>query len=92
VARLLDALAGDGVALRVRHEALGGVERELARAANRIAFSLIVAAVVIGSAIVLAVHAGPHVSGLPLIAVAGFALAAVLGLWWAVLALRSRRL
>ena len=92
VARLLDELTGDGVALRVRHEALGDLERELARAANRLAFSLIVAAVVIGSAIVLAVHAGPHVSELPLIGLAGFALAAVLGLWWAVLALRSRKL
>jgi ubiquinone biosynthesis protein len=92
VARLFDGLAGDGIALRVRHEALGGLERELGRAANRLAFSLIVAAVVVGSAIVLAVHAGPHVSGLPLIGVAGFVLAAVLGLWWALLSLRSARL
>jgi ubiquinone biosynthesis protein len=91
-ARLLEELAGQGLALRVRHEALGGLERELARAANRLAFSLIVAAVVIGSAIVLTVHAGPHVSELPLIGVAGFALAAALGLWWAVLALRSGKL
>jgi ubiquinone biosynthesis protein len=92
LARLLDELAGDGVALRVRHEALGGVERALALAANRLAFSLIVAAVSIGSAIVLSAHAGPHWEGLPLLGVAGFAVAAVLGVWWAAVTLRSGRL
>lgn len=78
--------------MRIRHDALGGLDREIARAANRIAFGMIVAAVVIGASIVLTVHAGPHVEGLPLLGLAGFALAVALGLGWAVAVTRSRKL
>jgi ubiquinone biosynthesis protein len=88
--RVLEELGGEGLAVRLRHERLGGLDREIARAANRIAFAMIVSAVVIGASIVLTVHAGPHIEGLPLLGVAGFALAAALGLGWAWLAVRSK--
>jgi ubiquinone biosynthesis protein len=88
--RVLDELGGEGLAVRLRHERLGGLDRELARAANRIAFAMIVSAVVIASSIVLTVHAGPHFEDLPLLGLAGFALAAALGLGWAWLAVRSK--
>jgi ubiquinone biosynthesis protein len=68
---------------------LGGLDREIARAANRIAFGMIVSAVVIGASIVLTVHAGPHIQDLPLLGLAGFALAVALGLGWTWLAVRS---
>ena len=87
--RVLDDLGGEGLAVRLRHERLGGLDREIARAANRIAFAMIVSAVVIGASIVLTVHAGPHVEDLPALGLAGFALAAALGLGWAWLAVRS---
>ena len=45
----------------------------------------------IAAAIVLTVHAGPHIEELPLIGLGAFALAAGLGLWWAWLAVRSRK-
>ena len=89
--QILEQLGGEGPAVRVRHERLGGLDREIARAANRIAFGMIVSAVVIGASIVLTVHAGPHIEDLPLLGLAGFALAAVLGLGWAVAAVRSRK-
>ncbi|MDL1861483.1 AarF/ABC1/UbiB kinase family protein [Betaproteobacteria bacterium PRO7] len=89
--RLLDQFGGEGPVLRVRHEQLGGGVGELTRAANRIAFALIVSAIVIGASVVLTAHAGAHVFDLPLLAVAGFALAAVLGLGWAWATARSTR-
>jgi ubiquinone biosynthesis protein len=88
--RVLDELGGEGLAIRLRHERLGGLDREISRAANRIAFAMIVSAVVIGASIVLTVHAGPHIEDLPVIGLAGFALAAALGLGWAWLAVRSK--
>lgn len=92
VRKVLEQVGGEGLSVRIRHDALGGLDREIARAANRIAFGMIVAAVVVGASIVLTVHAGPHVEGLPLLGVAGFALAAALGLGWAVVVKRSRKL
>jgi ubiquinone biosynthesis protein len=87
---ILEQLGGEGLAVRIRHDALGGLDREIARAANRIAFGMIVSAVVIGASIVLTVHAGPHIEDLPLLGLVGFALAAALGLGWAWLAVQSR--
>jgi len=88
--RVLDELGGEGLAIRLRHERLGGLDRAIGRAANRIAFAMIVSATVIGASIVLTVHAGPHIRDLPLLGLAGFALATALGLGWAWLAARSR--
>jgi len=88
--RVLDELSGEGLAIRLRHEHLGELDRAIGRAANRVASALIVSATVIGASIVLTVHAGPHVQDLPLLGLAGFALAAALGLAWAWLAVRSR--
>lgn len=92
VRQVLEQVGGEGLSVRIRHDALGGLDQEIARAANRIAFGMIVAAVVIGASIVLTVHAGPHVEGLPLFGLAGFTLAVALGLGWAVVVKRSRKL
>jgi ubiquinone biosynthesis protein len=89
--RLVERLDAGGLEIRARHESLGGLERALAGAANRLAFALIVAATVIAAAIVLTVHAGPHVEEWPAIGIAAFALAAGLGLWWAWVTVRSRK-
>lgn len=80
------------VSLRVRHEPLGGLEQRIERASNRLSFSLIIAAIVIASSILMSNHSGPHLEGLPLLGLIGYAVAAVLGLWWAVAVLRSGKL
>jgi ubiquinone biosynthesis protein len=89
--RLAERLDAGGLEIRARHEALGGLERVLAAAANRLAFALVVAATVIAAAIVLTVHTGPHIEEWPAIGLAAFALAAGLGLWWAWVTVRSRK-
>jgi ubiquinone biosynthesis protein len=76
----------------IRHQSSGSLERHLLHASNRLAFALIVASIVIGSSMLLAAHAGPHWEGLPLLGLAAFAVAAVLGIAWAVIALRSGKL
>lgn len=78
--------------LRVRHEQLEGMEQHIDRASNRLSFSLIIAAVVVGSSIVMSFHTGPHYQGIPILGLLGYLLASVLGLWWAVAILRSGKL
>jgi ubiquinone biosynthesis protein len=78
--------------IRVRHEHLEELQRHLDRASNRLSFSLIIAAIVIASSIMMTAHAGPHLEGIPLLGVIGYAFAALLGLWWAVSILRSGKL
>jgi ubiquinone biosynthesis protein len=91
-AHLVDALRSGKFNLTVRHEQLEDLEEHIERASNRLSFSMIIASVVIGSAILVSFHAGPHLQGAPLLGLAGFVIAGVLGLWWAVATLRSGRL
>lgn len=90
--RLLGRLERGEALFDVRHHAGTSLERQLLHASNRLAFALIVAALIVGSSIVMAVHAGPHWVELPLLGIVGFAVAGVLGLAWAVLALKSGKL
>ena len=87
--RVIEQIGRDGLPISMRHELHGSLERELGRAANRLAFALIVGSIVIGASIVLGVHVGPHIEGWPLLGVAGFALAGALGLGWAWVTARS---
>ena len=87
----LKTLARGEARLTLRHERLDTLAAHVERASNRLAFALIIAAVLIGAAIVTTFHAGPHYAGIPLVGIIGFVIAAVLGLWWAVATLRGGR-
>lgn len=89
--RLLSRLEHGEALFDIRHHA-GSLERQLLHASNRLAFALIIASIIVGSAIVMAAHAGPHVADVPLLAIIGFTAAIVLGIAWAVIALRSGKL
>jgi ubiquinone biosynthesis protein len=90
--RLMGRLERGEPLFDIRHQSGGSLERHLLHASNRLAFALIVASIVVGSSLLLSAHAGPHWEGLPLLGIVGFLIAAVLGLVWAVLALKSGKL
>ena len=90
--RALRQLQQGEATLRIRHERIEELESHIDRASNRLSFSLLIAAVVIASSIVVTTHLEPHFEGIPLLGLIGYGLAAVLGLWWAVAILRSGKL
>ncbi len=90
--RLMGRLERGEALFDIRHHAGGSLERQLLHASNRLAFALIVASIIVASAIVMAAHAGPHVADVPVLALIGFVVAGVLGIAWAVIALRSGKL
>jgi len=59
---------------------------------NRISFSIIIAALILGSAIVLNSNIPPLVFGVSVIGIAGFIAAAVMGIWLLVAIIRKGRL
>ena len=77
-----------------RHENLEHLITELDRSSNRIAFSMIVAALILGSAVIMQAHVKPMIPGtdIPLLGLLGFLLAGLLGLWLVIAILRSGRL
>jgi len=77
-----------------RHENLDRFIHELDRSSNRIAFAMVVAATILGSAILLLSRTGPNVPGtdVPVLGILGFLFAGFLGAWLAFAILRSGRL
>ena len=77
-----------------RHENLDRLITELDRSSNRIAFAMIVASIILGSAVVLQAQVGPNLPGteIPMLGLLGFLLAGLLGVWLAIAILRSGRL
>jgi len=77
-----------------RHENLDHLITELDRSSNRIAFALIVAAIILGSAVMIQADVGPHFpyTEIPILGVLGFAMAGLLGVWLVIAILRSGRL
>jgi len=92
LARLLGRLERGEPLFDIRHQSGGSLERHLLHASNRLAFALIIASIVVGSAILIGTHAGPHFEGVPLLGIIGFVVAGALGVAWAVIALRSGKL
>lgn len=90
--RILGLLEERKLEVRLSHVGLDGLVREIDRASNRIAFALVIAALVVGSAIVSNLAHGPLLWGYPAVGVAGFLLAAILGLGLAFSILRSGKL
>lgn len=90
--RLIGRLERGEALFDIRHQSGGSLEKHLLHASNRLAFALIIASIVVGSAIVIGSHSGPHLEGVPLLGIVGFVVAGVLGVAWAIIALKSGKL
>lgn len=76
VNRLAHRLRSDGLAVTFHHAGLDEIHREMRRASQRVAYALISLGLYIASALVLQQGIGPMLSGMPLLAAAGFSVAA----------------
>ena len=78
--------------LEFQHRGLENLISALDKAANRIAFSLILAAIIVGSSLIMQTDKGPHFMGFPVIGVLGFLIAAILGLGLVIIIIRSGKM
>ena len=101
--KLLQSLPGDaGEIIRLAksgklsfHIKIDGLEKMLNtqdQTSNRISFSIIIAALIIGSAMVINSDVPPMLFGVSVIGIAGFIAAAVLGIWLLVAIIQKGRL
>lgn len=76
-----------------RHRGLEELEHRLDRVANRLAFALIVGALIIGSSLVLVANQGPtSFWGLPILGIVGYAVSSIFAMWLLISISRSGRL
>jgi ubiquinone biosynthesis protein len=86
---LVHSAAEGRLRLRVDSEQLSAVANQVSHAANRLAMGLVIAALIIGSSIVMTVEGGPTMFGLPFFGLAGFLGAIAGGAWLLLSILRS---
>jgi len=87
--RIMKKIGDDKLRIEFLHRGLEDFMGEMDRSSNRLTFAVIVAALIIGSSMVMAAEAAPKVFGLSALGLLGFIIASVLGFWLAVQILRS---
>jgi ubiquinone biosynthesis protein len=81
LSRLLRAARRGRLEIHIDLTHLKHVGNQLDGAANRLVIGIVVAALIIGSSIVMTVSGGPTLLGLPLFGLIGYLVAAAGGLW-----------
>jgi ubiquinone biosynthesis protein len=76
----------------LEHRGLDHAIRELDKTGNRLSSSLILTALIVGSSLIMQTDRGPQLLGFPVLAVLGYSIAGILGLWLVLAILRSGRL
>ncbi|HEX9020100.1 MAG TPA: AarF/ABC1/UbiB kinase family protein [Nitrospirota bacterium] len=84
-------IRGD-IHVTLHHEELPQLIRDIDKSSNRLAFSVITAAIIVASSIIIHAGKGPMLFGLPIFGLIGYVIAALLGLWILIGILRSGHL
>ena len=87
--KIMKKVKDDRLRIEFVHKGLEDFMGEMDRSSNRLTFAVIVAALVVGSSMVIAAETAPLVFGIPVLGLLGFVIASVLGIWLVVQILRS---
>jgi ubiquinone biosynthesis protein len=74
-----------------RHENLSGLRNTLDNITNRLTFGIIIAAMIIGSSMIITTGIGPLLFGFPALGVIGYLISGVIGLWLVFNIIRQRK-
>jgi len=80
------------LSLKIDNNSIEAISTTNNKTGNRIAFSIIIAALIIGSALVITAKTPPFIFGMSFFGVAGIAISAVMGLWLFFAIIRNGRL
>ncbi|MBI2470490.1 MAG: ubiquinone biosynthesis protein UbiB [Planctomycetes bacterium] len=78
--------------IEFEHMGLTKLITEMDKSSNRISFSMVISALIIGSSLIIMANKGPLIYGLPVLGIMGFVFAGLLGLGLAIGILKSGRL
>ncbi|MCF8042317.1 MAG: phosphotransferase [Desulfarculaceae bacterium] len=87
---LVDQLENGELSLQLKHEGLVPLTKALQEGASRVTVGLIVAALIVGSSMIITTGVEPKIFGLPALGVVGYVISGVIGLWLVWSIIRSR--
>jgi ubiquinone biosynthesis protein len=77
--------------LGFKHQNLGPLRNTLDSITNRLTFGIIIAAMIIGSSMIITTGIGPFLFGFPALGVIGYLISGLLGLWLVFNIIRRRK-
>jgi ubiquinone biosynthesis protein len=89
---ILRQLRAGKMKLEFEHRGLGRLAKALDQVSNRIAFAIVLAAQIIGSSLIILSEIPPKWNGIPIIGLAGFLVAGVMGFWLLLSIIRHGRM
>ena len=92
IGHILDIAERGYLKLRFDPHGFNRVVSEIDAASNRLSFSLIISAIIVGSSFIIQTGMEPHIWGVPLLGVIGFLMAGFLGMWLVIYILRTGRI
>ena len=92
VKELLNRIKRNKFKIDLEHRGLERLIADIDKSSNRLSFSLLIAALVVGSSLIMQTDKGPLLFGFPVLGFLGYSIAGFLGLWLAIAILRSGRL
>jgi len=90
--QLIRKILRDDIHMKLTHIGLDRLIRDMDRSSNRIAFSMVISAILLSSAIMHTAGVGPKLYGISAFALISFGTASFLGLWLIISIIRSGRL
>jgi ubiquinone biosynthesis protein len=90
--RLLRQLRSGEAKVVFKHEGLEPMISALERTSNRLSFAVVLSALIIGSSLIVHAEIPPKFYGVPVIGLAGFVVAAVMGFWLLISIIRHGRM
>ncbi|MGB2697115.1 MAG: AarF/UbiB family protein [Candidatus Zixiibacteriota bacterium] len=90
--RIVEKLSRGELGLELHHKGLEKLMLQVERSANRVSFSLIIAAIIVGSSLIMRLEIGYKFLGYPLLGILGYVFAGILGIWLVLAMLRSGKL
>ncbi len=90
--KILKTIESEKLSLRIQHQGLERMNSTIYLAGNRITFGLIIAALIIGSSMIITSGVGPFLFGYPVLGVFGFFFSVILGFWLIIQMIRRRKL
>lgn len=92
IRQLMQKMLNDKFTIDFVHIGLEQLTEEIDRSSSRLSLGLIIAALIVGSSLIMLTGKGPLFMGLPLFGFAGFSAAGLLGLLLAIVIIKSRKL
>jgi ubiquinone biosynthesis protein len=88
---ILNRIGQGDLKMAFRFENIGDLINAVENSSNRMAFSIIIASLIIGSSMIITTGVGPLLFGFPAIGVIGYLISALLGLWLIFNIIRTRK-